>query len=276
MFEHEKIIKANIEVHTAAVDKYLNEPHYRPENIIRVREILQTLQRRTGGEKLLDVGCGMGFVIDIAKEFFKIIRGVDVTPAMLDRVATNGRECDIRVELARVENLPYEDDSFDVCTAHAVLHHLHDIKPALLEIYRVLKPGGIFYSDLDPNAYFWAAIQSLDQERISNDVILREIHGVKHKDHELAEEFLVSVDTVQKAEYLKHILGGFKEENLITELRTASFSRSEIKYQWFLGEGQIIHGEATKVSAHFIRNYLQGMLPLTRHLFKYVMIFAQK
>ena len=276
MVDLENIITANVEVHTAAVDKYLNEPHYRPENKIRIREILQSLQRRTGGEKLLDVGCGMGFILDLAKEFFKVLRGVDVTPAMLERVILDGWGGDIKVELARVENLPYADNSFDVCTAHAVLHHLHDIKPALREINRVLKPGGIFYADLEPNSYFWTALQSIDPQKTTHEAVLREIQGVKDKDRQIAEEFHLRVETVQKAEYLKHVLGGFMEENLIAALDEAAFSKSEIQYQWFLGEAQIIHDEVTRSSASVLRDYLKNMLPLTRHLFKYLMIFAQK
>lgn len=272
----EDVIKANVDVHTAAVDKYRDEPHYRPENRERVKSIIQSLQRQTGGEKLLDVGCGMGFIIDIAKEFFTIIRGVDVTPAMLERVNLEGQAIDIRVELAPVEHLPYEDNYFDVCTAHALLHHLHDPAPALREIYKVLKPGGVFYSDLDPNGYFWEALMSLDPARITNQVVLREIHGVKDKDKDIAEEFHLSVDTVQKAEHLKHIHGGFKEENFLQVLRETGFAEAEVKYQWFLGEAQVIHGENSKDTAPALRAYLQEMLPLTRHLFKYVMIFAKK
>jgi ubiquinone/menaquinone biosynthesis C-methylase UbiE len=276
MHRVEEVIKANVDVHTAAVDKYLNEPHYRPENRDRVRSIIQSLQQRTRGEKLLDVGCGMGFIIDIAKEFFTIIRGVDVTPAMLERVNLEGRAIDVRVELSPVERLPYDDNFFDVCTAHALLHHLLDPVPALREIYRVLKPGGMFYSDLDPNGYFWEALTSLNPSRITNEVVLREIHGVKDKDQDIAEEFHLSVDTVQKAEYLKHVLGGFKEEYLMQALRETGFAEAEVKYQWFLGEAQVIHGENSKDSAQALRAYLQEVLPLTRHLFKYIMIFAQK
>jgi len=277
MYTREEIIQANREVHTAIGDRYLDEPHYRPENQARVREILKSLQEQTRGTSLLDVGCGMGFIIDLAKDYFRTIRGVDVTSAMLEKVCLHGGpDCDIQVKFDLVETLSFPDNSFDVCTAHALLHHLCDIRPALAEIYRVLKPGGIFYSDLDPNAYFWDAIISLNLDGDYNDIIHREIIAVRDKDQEIAEQFSVNVKAVQQAEYLKHCQGGFREKDLLSHLKEARFARYEVKYQWFLGEAQIIHGETTKGSASNLRAYLQNMLPLTKHLFKYLMIFAKK
>ena len=81
------VIAANIEVHTRMASTYQsNEPHFRPENRAKVRGVLETLAARAGGGRLLDVGCGTGFVIDLARDLFRRIDGVDVTPAMLQRV----------------------------------------------------------------------------------------------------------------------------------------------------------------------------------------------
>ena len=272
----EDVINANVKLHTAAADKYREEPHYRPESRARIREIIQAIQRETKGKALLDVGCGMGFIIDIAREFFEVIRGVDVTPAMLERVNTSDERCNIKVEIARVECLPFENNTFDVCTAHALLHHLKDIRPALKEIRRVLRPGGIFYSDLDPNGYFREAIKSLGTAGTFDKAILREINAAKNKDQEIADLFNLDVDTVQKAEHWMHVEDGFKEEDLRAVLDEMQFSQFEVKYQWFLGEAGIIHGEQTMSHADVLRTYLHDMFPLTRHLFKYLSIIARK
>ena len=271
-----EVIKANIEVHTAAVDKYQQEPHYRPENKARIRDILNDLQGETEGKSLLDVGCGMGFIIDIAKEFFSVIRGVDVTPAMLERVDLSSTSCDIKVELSQAEQLPFPDNTFDVCTAHALLHHLDNIAPVIEEIHRVLRPGGIFYSDLDPNAYFWQALRTLDDTGTYNNSINKEIQAVKNKDIEIADLFHLDVETVQKAEHWMHVQGGFREEDLLDQLMNLHFSSCRFNYHWFIGEARIIHEETTMVSADFLRNYLHEMWPLTRHLFKYIGIIAKK
>ena len=84
----DEVIEANIQVHTRMADSYnRNEPHYRPENRAKVRSKLEEMRRRFGSARLVDLGCGTGFVIDLAKDLFGAIDGVDVTQAMLDRVA---------------------------------------------------------------------------------------------------------------------------------------------------------------------------------------------
>ena len=80
------VMRANIEVHTRMVDQYNSEPHFRPENQAKVRKVLEELAARVGGGRLLDVGCGTGFMIHLAADLFEEIHGVDVTPAMMAKV----------------------------------------------------------------------------------------------------------------------------------------------------------------------------------------------
>ena len=42
------------------------------------------------------------------------------------------------------ERLPFANDTFDVVFARAVLHHTRDLDSACREMFRVLRPGGIF------------------------------------------------------------------------------------------------------------------------------------
>ncbi len=277
MYSQKDVIEANIQLHTILANKYKEtEPHYKSENVKRIDQILSLLKQKTAGESLLDIGCGSGFMIDIAKRYFHTIRGVDITPAMLEAINVNDFDGDLKVMLAQCEDLPFEDNSFDICTAHAVLHHLHNIEPALKEAYRVLKPGGIFYSDLDPNYYFWQAVSKLDRNKEYSDIISRELEAVFNKDSEIEREFGVPRDVFLTAENLKHGQGGFKGEDLDIIMSTIGFSKIQIKYEWFLGEAKIIHSDTTKHAAGIFRDYLHESLPLTRHLFKYIAIYAIK
>ncbi len=275
MYSKEEVIKANIELHTHLADKYKHEePHYRPENIARIREEVISLRERTNGERLLDVGCGMGFMIDIAKDYFKIIRGIDATQAMLDRVDAKKSDCDIKVVLGKAEDMPFEDDYFDVCTAYAVLHHMHDVAPVFKSIFRVLKPGGIFYSDLDPNSHFWDAMKGLPEDGKYSGIVNRELNAVLRKDEELENELNVKKGILRVAEHLKHVEGGFSETRLLADLKSAGFSGVSIKYNWYLGEGKYIHSD--KKAADAVRGYLNETLPLSKHLFKYIAVYAVK
>jgi ubiquinone/menaquinone biosynthesis C-methylase UbiE len=271
------VIDANRAVHTAAAPIYRSaEPHFRPENVSRVSAILVELRKGTPAGPLLDIGCGTGFIIEIAGRYFDAIWGIDITPAMVRQMPASVRTGRCAVGLAASELLPFKKNSFSVCTAHAVLHHLHDVRPTLAEAFRVLQPNGIFYSDLDPNAFFWSAVSDISDTNIANKTIVREINAVRYKDLELAQQLGVAKEMIQKAEPIKHIEGGLKEETIIATLREIGFSSIEIHYEWFLGEAQYIHAANDASSAQVVRTYLRAMLPLSRHLFKYISIRARK
>ncbi len=272
-----EVCRANQALHAALADVYKHtEPHYKPENVRRVRDILVDLQARTKGGSLLDLGCGAGFVIDIAKGIFPTIRGVDICEQMLSQIDTSCREkCDLEVRIATTESTPFDDNTFDVCTAYAVLHHLDALGPTFREAFRVLRPGGVLYTDLDPNARFWQALKLLPSNGTYSAIVRREVDAVLHKDQQLCDEFGIPPKLLHAAEHLKHDAGGFAEEDLREELRRAGFREIEVRYEWFLGEAQVTHGRSAEVLLA-LREHLQSLLPLSSHLFKYLMVFAKK
>jgi len=103
------------------------------------------LPRRRYG-RVLDVGCGTGFfLLNLWQAgFVGEAHACDISPGMVAVCAKSARAigCDAKLRVADAENLPYEDESFDLVTAHAVLHHLPDPRVAFAEMFRVLRPGG--------------------------------------------------------------------------------------------------------------------------------------
>ena len=51
----------------------------------------------------------------------------------------------IEYQVIDIQNIPFEDDSFDIVIANMMLYHVPDLKKGLSEVRRVLKNGGNFY-----------------------------------------------------------------------------------------------------------------------------------
>jgi len=275
MNEPINVLEANIILHSKLSGTYKsNEPHYRPENIHRVNEILKTLSRNAPNKSMLDIGCGMGFILDIAENHFEDIYGIDITKAMIEKI--DNKKLNKNIQLAQIEHLPFHSDQFGMVTGYAVLHHLQDLIPAFKEIYRVLSPEGIFYSDTDPNYYFWKAMKNLSIADNYSDIVAREFHAVTKKDTELEAESGLDRTIIQAAENLKHIKGGFKENEIRAVLKTIGFSSVEVRYEWFVGEAKMVSTNRSIEERKLVHDYLVDLLPLSRHLFKYIIIVAKK
>ncbi|MEP6957029.1 MAG: class I SAM-dependent methyltransferase, partial [Chthoniobacterales bacterium] len=88
----------------------------------------------------LDLGSGNGELID------RVIREFPVTPRACDYRADLLTIGSLEVDVADLNRdaLPYADQSFDLVTCTEVIEHLEHFRSALREVYRVLRPAGIF------------------------------------------------------------------------------------------------------------------------------------
>jgi len=93
------------------------------------------------GKKVLEIGCGMGIFTKKLAHTKAYIVAIDISPDLIQR-ATNEVKCDnVSFYIDDVENMRFEDSSFDCVVGSSVLHHLN-LRRALLEINRVLKKNG--------------------------------------------------------------------------------------------------------------------------------------
>ena len=96
------------------------------------------LGRLPTGLRILDIGCGNGDIgIYFSSENNAV--GVDV----IDQCKPENKS--LPRCLARSELLPFADDSFDIVVSHHVIEHVDSHEGHVLEIYRVLAPGGVCY-----------------------------------------------------------------------------------------------------------------------------------
>ena len=106
---------------------------------------LGTLRER---EFVVDVGCGAGIDSLIASKMVGPsgrVRGVDMTPAMLERASASAREMNAsnaEFSLGYAEQLPVPDAWADVVISNGVMNLFPDKLAGLREMARTLKPGG--------------------------------------------------------------------------------------------------------------------------------------
>ena len=100
------------------------------------------------GMTLLDCGCGPGaLTLGLAAAVAPSqVVGIDLEPGMIARAIATAAErqvANVQFQTANICELPFPDSSFDTLFTSAVLEHLGDPGQALLEMRRVLKPGGL-------------------------------------------------------------------------------------------------------------------------------------
>ena len=100
---------------------------------------LQLLGARAG-ERLLDLGCGPGLLLEAARARGVSAWGIDLAGVAL-RMA-RARVPSAQLLLGSAERLPCADASFDLLTCIGVLERVFDRPRALAEMVRVLRPGG--------------------------------------------------------------------------------------------------------------------------------------
>lgn len=116
-----------------------------------IRRTLSDLRVQAPGGRLLDLGTGGGLIPRCAEGLFDLRCGVDISPGVLS--AAKGY-MDLSAA-ADADHLPFPGRCFDVVTCFAVLHHLFAFDRLVVEAARVLRPGGIFYTDHDMDSAFY-------------------------------------------------------------------------------------------------------------------------
>jgi ubiquinone/menaquinone biosynthesis C-methylase UbiE len=96
------------------------------------------------GMRILELGCGTGyFTRELVRSGADIV-AIDVSPDLLEIARANCSAPNVRYDVQNAYALTYPDATFDSVVGSSILHHL-EIKEALREIYRVLKPSGTIY-----------------------------------------------------------------------------------------------------------------------------------
>ncbi len=92
------------------------------------------------GTTLLDAGCGAGWSSALANEIGAAVHGIDIAKELLS--FANQRVPNGKFQVADIQELPFDDNMFDVVFAANSLQYSEDRIATLLEFKRVCKPNG--------------------------------------------------------------------------------------------------------------------------------------
>lgn len=201
------------------------------------------LCRKPSNAVLLDVCCGTGMVGGAFKGRVARRVGVDLSPAMLDIARTRLDDC----RLGSVEALPFKDASFDVVTIRQALHFVPNPSLALLEMRRVLKPGGqiivghrVPYGDVD--AAWWQKVNAAKQPLLKNAFVERDLRklladaGFKLResvDYYLYESISRWTDSPEARHQAERVFALYRDASPeIVQLRGIEIDGADIRDRW--------------------------------------------
>lgn len=116
---------------------------------IKWRKKAVQLVANTNPNIILDIATGTGdLAINLAETNAEKIIGLDISEGMLnvgkEKILNKSLQDRIEMVVGDSENLPFEDNTFDAITVGFGIRNFETLEKGLVEILRVLKPGGIF------------------------------------------------------------------------------------------------------------------------------------
>ncbi|MFI6303249.1 class I SAM-dependent methyltransferase [Amycolatopsis thailandensis] len=138
---------------TAAQEAFLREFHARhpaaTSNMMSHgrapdgRSSYEILRDHVAGQpRILDLGCGDGFLLDLLAKAGHQVAGVDLSSADLALARQRPSLHDAPLITGRAQELPFPDGGFDACVSHMAFMLMPDIDQVAAELARILVPGG--------------------------------------------------------------------------------------------------------------------------------------
>ena len=130
-------------------DKELEE-HYKgygrndylsPITIKRYNELLNTFEEFRKTNKILDVGCGIGYFLEVAKERGWDVYGTEYTNEAIQICSSKG----INMQKGILSSRNYQNEEFDIITSFEVIEHINNPIDELTNFYKLLRKGGLVY-----------------------------------------------------------------------------------------------------------------------------------
>lgn len=151
-----------------ATARMLERMYQAPEVALQRAIVLHSMALRAG-EVVLDVGPGPGFLATNMAAIVGpsgVVSGIDQSEPMVALARTRCQDQDwVDIQIGEATDLPYQSGVFDAAVSTQVYEYVDDIEMALLELFRVLRPGGrAFIVDTDWSSIVW---NNSDRDRMA-------------------------------------------------------------------------------------------------------------
>jgi ubiquinone/menaquinone biosynthesis C-methylase UbiE len=277
LISKDDVIRANQIVHSTMATTYNSEPHFKIENKLKTRRRLESML--PGKRNIaIDLGAGTGFLTSMLVDYFQEVIALDVTEQMLNLIPKLNNCTKV---VGSAEETGYPNDTFDMVTCYSFLHHLFDPNLVLEEAFRILKPGGTLYFDLEPNSFYWKMMSEVNQlsESFDNvkttDFIRNEINKTIYIENIVEKSHGIPPETFYLAEYSKGRSKGINPYEVSRSMNRIGFKEVKVNFDWFIGEGISIHVKGEQFTTEF-REFIDNLSPFSNFLYKYFYGFAIK
>jgi len=119
----------------------------------RVRPVVKKINKikKLRGLNILEIGCGYGSLMALVNDLGANVIGTEASKESVEiaKKFLKGRK-KVKVINVKDEKLDFQDSSFDVVVLFDVIEHVKNPEFMVKECIRVLKPGGILYSEFTP------------------------------------------------------------------------------------------------------------------------------
>jgi len=120
---------------------YGRNDYLSPITIKRYHEILDSFEAVRKTNRILDVGCGIGYFLDVAKSRGWEVYGTEYTDSAVKICGDKG----IIMHAGALNPQNYTAESFDVITSFEVIEHINTPNEEIARIFSLLRKGGYFY-----------------------------------------------------------------------------------------------------------------------------------
>lgn len=203
-----------------------------------------SIYRINRGMKILELGCGTGAMWTEHKEVMAICGQIvlsDISAGMIETAKENvGVMNNVVYEMIDIQNIPYDDNCFDMVIANYMLYHVPDLDKAISEVSRVLKPGGYFYAGTTgENGIMETIVKILDMDPVYKNTFSLENGRAKMEPYFRTIEvkrYIDSLEVTDIDDLLDYIYSG------ITFRQVCKLSREEVRDKL---AGHMINGVLT-------------------------------